>query len=506
MKNSHLKNSLIAAGIAVFAGVVTLGANVAISATTPTQTPAAAGLVGPTFSTATIGGILNVAGLIQNTVGGIVGIKGPVDISGAIRNDTVVNTPVIFNDGNGVALQAGDLDIQQGGILNSNGILNIKSSIDINGQIRNDTVAGAPVSFNDANGVALKAGDLDIQAGVIKNSLGSVSFGSAVGFTKSTFFEGASNIFNTGLQINGGLTMGGLNRVITNVLQINGDDVSTFRLQQPSVWMELKPNVSARLYTASGSSVSTQNTGEVTVIGKNVYGKNLNNEPTFTVTGKDFASAGEVKAATWLKTKDFQSTGALWSDGSAYFKHLDVFNEGVGDVFMENGNIKATGDLTIGKNVNDQKFLVHTRPNGNGDFLQITTDKADGNWDWSNGIIMKRATAEGSPSTQFHVNGKVTSATGFGTYTFRESIYKTLGANATGYVYASCNAGEQIISCYGNAYSSVPTVGNFYSGEIYDVNMTALYPYNGQCEANYKNTTGSNRYIKSGALCLNPSL
>jgi hypothetical protein len=477
MKNSHLKNSLIAAGIAVFAGVVTLGANVAISATTPTQTPAAAGLVGPTFSTATIGGILNVAGLIQNTVGGIVGIKGPVDISGAIRNDTVANTPVIFNDGNGVALQAGDLDIQQGGILNSNGILNIKSSIDINGQIRNDTVAGAPVSVND-DGVALKAGDLDIQGG-IKNTTSTFSqlgalVGNPVNIADSLAVAG-STITTGKTQANGGLDVYGDKLAVLTEAQFSGG-ISMY---------------GGDIHGAGAAPV---------VIGSDLY------------ANKNITSEGEIKASTWLKTKDFQSTGALWSDGSAYFKHLEVFNEGVGSVFMESGNIKASGsikasgDLTIGKDFKDQKFLVHTRPNGNGDFLQITTDKADGNWDWSNGIIMKRATAEGSPSTQFHVNGKVTSTTGFGTYTFRESIYKTLGANAGGYVYASCNAGEKVISCYGNAYSSVPTVGNFSSGETYDVNMTALYPYNGQCEANYKNTTGSNRYIKSGALCLNPSL
>lgn len=491
MKNSHLKNSLIAAGIAVFAGVVTLGANVAIGATTPTQDPATSGLIGPTFSTVTVGGIIDVAGLIKNTVGGIVGIKGPVDISGPIRNDTVANTPVIFNDANGVALQAGDLDVQAGGILNSNGILNVKSSIDIKGQIRNDTVAGAPVSFNDGDGVALKAGDLDVQAGVIKNSTGTLGFGSAVNFTKNAAFNGATNIFNTGLQINGGLTMGGMDRTIKNVLQINGDDVSTFRLQQPSVWMELKPNTSAKLYTASGSTFSASNTGTATIVGSNVYGKDLNNAPTFTVTGKDFESAGEVKAGTWLKTKDFQSTGALWSNGAAYFKNIDVFNEGVGDIFMENGNIRATGDLTVGKNVNDQKFLVHTRPNGNGDFLQITTDKADGTWDWSNGIIMKRATAEGSPSTQFHVNGKVTSSTGFGTTnTYTSSA--ALAANTGGSTAASCKAGEKLLSC-----------GGKFSGWGYLNSIIPDYA-NSTCTAWGKNTTSPDT-LTVYALCLDPT-
>ncbi|MCX6734472.1 MAG: hypothetical protein NTZ25_01010 [Candidatus Peregrinibacteria bacterium] len=183
MKNSHLKNSLIAAGIAVFAGVVTLGASVAIGATpAPTQDPVTANGVGPTFTTATvlgnttIGGILDVAGSIKNTVGGILQINSPggLDINAQIRNDTVANAPVMFNDANGVALKAGDLDVQAGSIKNTgDGIVKLNGNVDISGVIRNEVVGGGlPVKFNDSNGVAIQAGDLDIQAGGITNTAG----------------------------------------------------------------------------------------------------------------------------------------------------------------------------------------------------------------------------------------------------------------------------------------------------------------------------------------------
>ncbi|MFA4891033.1 MAG: hypothetical protein WC604_01610 [Candidatus Gracilibacteria bacterium] len=99
-------------------------------------------------------------------------------------------------------------------------------------------------------------------------------------------------------------------------------------------------------------------------------------------------------------------------------------------------------------------------------------------------------------------------AKSFGTYTFRESVYGTLSGTGTGtgFKLFSCNVGEQAVSCYGNAYSSVPTVGDFYSGQTYDVYMTGLYPYYGWCMVNYKNASASTRYIKAGALCYNPGI
>ena len=48
------------------------------------------------------------------------------------------------------------------------------------------------------------------------------------------------------------------------------------------------------------------------------------------------------------------------------------------------------GDLVLGKDVNNQKFIFHSRTNGNGDFLHITCDNSSGGWDWSKGIMFFR--------------------------------------------------------------------------------------------------------------------
>ncbi|NEO46957.1 MAG: tail fiber domain-containing protein [Moorea sp. SIO4A3] len=48
------------------------------------------------------------------------------------------------------------------------------------------------------------------------------------------------------------------------------------------------------------------------------------------------------------------------------------------------------GDLVLGKDVNNQKFIFHSRTNGNGDFLHITSDNSSGGWDWSKGIMFFR--------------------------------------------------------------------------------------------------------------------
>ncbi|MEG4069226.1 tail fiber domain-containing protein, partial [Microcoleus sp. Pol11C2] len=54
------------------------------------------------------------------------------------------------------------------------------------------------------------------------------------------------------------------------------------------------------------------------------------------------------------------------------------------------GDAAIAGDLYLGNNTNNQKFVIHPRTSHSGDFLQITSDAADGNWAWREGIILKR--------------------------------------------------------------------------------------------------------------------
>lgn len=97
MQNSHLKNSLIAAGIAVFAGVVTLGANVAFGDTSPGALPSATTLVSPTFGGLTVTGNSTVSGTLTATKAIISGLPaGTViaDTTGTLS--TVASVPSLW--------------------------------------------------------------------------------------------------------------------------------------------------------------------------------------------------------------------------------------------------------------------------------------------------------------------------------------------------------------------------------------------------------------------------
>ncbi|WP_164002665.1 tail fiber domain-containing protein [Pyxidicoccus caerfyrddinensis] len=70
------------------------------------------------------------------------------------------------------------------------------------------------------------------------------------------------------------------------------------------------------------------------------------------------------------------------------------------------GNIHTEQDLLLGSNATNKRFILHSR-SGTGDFLHITADKADGNWDWANGIVLKRGGGVGigttTPQAALHI-------------------------------------------------------------------------------------------------------
>jgi hypothetical protein len=397
MQNSNLKNSLIAAGIAVFAGVVTLGANVAFGGTNPVQTPAAAGLIAPTFSG------LDVRGGITNTTG---------------------TSPVLISDPNGLDVISSIRNSTANGFL-GDGALKVNDDLDLSGTLLNS--AGVEIKVGDWNTLhvqdSLKV-DKNASIGPANNPDTSNNY-----FTvwANTNLKGVLDVVQD-VVVHGNINLDNLKGgSISNVTNIN-------TAPGKNIVITSTPNVVA----ANSSSLTVHGDGKWNQvdIGTPAVKSNL------TVNG-DANATGEVKAGTWLKTHDFQSTGALWSDGSAYFKHLEVFNEGVGSVFMETGNVKASG--------------------------------------------------------------KITAKGGFGTYTIRPAVTaKGIDNNSFNWSLQGCNAGEIIVSCYSNSYSSDPGA-SFTSNESGDMSVSGLYIYNNQCEANYKNTSGSKRYVKAAALCLDPS-
>ena len=70
--------------------------------------------------------------------------------------------------------------------------------------------------------------------------------------------------------------------------------------------------------------------------------------------------------------------------------------------------LQVNGNIVLGKNENNKKFMFYTSPNDNGDFLQITHDNQSGNWEWNRGIFLKRGGYVGigtrNPQVKLHVN------------------------------------------------------------------------------------------------------
>ena len=77
----------------------------------------------------------------------------------------------------------------------------------------------------------------------------------------------------------------------------------------------------------------------------------------------------------------------------------------------ETTKLKVNGDIVLGKDENNRRFRLHTRSGTNegGEYLQITYDNPSGNWNWNEGIILKRDGNVGigtdKPQAKLHVGG-----------------------------------------------------------------------------------------------------
>ena len=72
------------------------------------------------------------------------------------------------------------------------------------------------------------------------------------------------------------------------------------------------------------------------------------------------------------------------------------------------GKLQVVGDLILGKDETNKKFIFHSRTDGGGDFLQITHDDTDDWWEWNQGITLRRGGNVGigitDPAAKLHVN------------------------------------------------------------------------------------------------------
>jgi len=84
----------------------------------------------------------------------------------------------------------------------------------------------------------------------------------------------------------------------------------------------------------------------------------------------------------------------FYADSLLRASNAVVFTRGTGDVgigtFTPKSNLHVVGDIALGQDLNNRKFILHSRSNALGEFLVITHDNASGGWEWSHGIRLFR--------------------------------------------------------------------------------------------------------------------
>ncbi len=95
-----------------------------------------------------------------------------------------------------------------------------------------------------------------------------------------------------------------------------------------------------------------------------------------------------------LANPDWPVVGHPWSEvecDTEMCVNTTTGNVGIGTTNPK-GKLHVTGEIVTGTNTNNQRFIIYSRTGFLGDYLQITSDDANGNWDWNKGITFVRST------------------------------------------------------------------------------------------------------------------
>jgi hypothetical protein len=169
---------------------------------------------------------------------------------------------------------------------------------------------------------------------------------------------------------------------------------------------------------------------------------------------------GDIVFSSGAKSGNETATAVLTAAG----------NLGIG-VAAPVGKLQVNGD-TVWSEKLGQRFILHTRQNGAGDFLQLTVDDAAGNWDWGKGITLRRSTGNvgignTNPEARLHVNGDALVS---GSYRFGNN--SQLQADQGGSIELGGNNST--------AGTGVPYIDFHYRGLVQDYNTRIINDDNGR--------------------------
>lgn len=118
---------------------------------------------------------------------------------------------------------------------------------------------------------------------------------------------------------------------------------------------------------------------------------------------------GTPAPASRLSVAGGATVGAGYAGTAAPVNSLIVEGRmGVG-VANPQASLEVSGDVVMGGPAG-QRFVMHTRRNGSGDFLQLTVDNESGGWVWDRGVTLRRETGNvgigtTNPGARLHVAG-----------------------------------------------------------------------------------------------------
>ncbi|NEO15011.1 MULTISPECIES: tail fiber domain-containing protein [unclassified Moorena] len=163
----------------------------------------------------------------------------------------------------------------------------------------------------------------------------------------------------------------------------------------PSEKLEVAGTVKATNFEGDGSALTGISAGKWSDGGSNKIYYNAGNVGIGTNNPIEKLEVDGAVKATKFEGDGSGLTGisaggeTKWSDGDSNSIYYNAGNVGIGTKTPKSTQ-HIVGDLVLGKDANNQKFIFHSRTFKNGDLLHFTCDKPDGEWDWNKGIIFYR--------------------------------------------------------------------------------------------------------------------
>ncbi|HWK88591.1 MAG TPA: tail fiber domain-containing protein, partial [Longimicrobium sp.] len=194
--------------------------------------------------------------------------------------------------------------------------------------------------------------------------------------------------------------------------------------------------------------------------------------------------------------KTLMLVGNKSNDGST--RRVSVWDRlEVNGTLYVNGVVESLTDTVMGTGAG-KRFIFHSRTNGGGDFLQLTTDDAAGGWQWGQGITLRRSGNVGisttNPQERLEVAGRIRIGT-------NANPIQIGGDGHTGFVNQDRRSAE--ISNDIDGYKTLMILGNSSSGlgrrvSVWDrleVNGTFVNNSDARFKRNFRKLTGALRSV-----------